>query len=101
MDDKNKARLLRELAYKLDGVAKTYTSLGWHGTATHYQKNAEHYRLQADKLDHTFEVGSYIRDAYGHLWRCEDVDKWSNGIVTLSTKSSYISTRCMCLNLPK
>ena len=87
MDDKNKARLMRELADKLDGVADTYTLLEWHWQGDHYLSTAKNLRQDADDLDPPFEVGSYVRDASDGIWRHDAVNKWSNGSVTLSTES--------------
>lgn len=89
MDDKNKARLMRELADKVDEVASLCRTLGWYGFEGHYLSNAEHHRLQADRADPpvVWEKGDYATDKNNDLWQYSGNGVWfRNGIVCKSTE---------------
>ena len=93
MDDKSKARLMRELADTEDRAAGLCTALGWLGLGTLHQSSAEFHRLQADKSDPPqpeWKEGDLVVDRNDDLWKCLGNDVWfrfldRHGIVWLTT----------------
>ena len=86
---------MRELADKEDEAASLCAALGWCGLEGLHQSDAEHHRLQADKLDPPveWENGDLATDRNNNLWQCVGCGGvWfrflnlSDGIVWLSTE---------------
>ena len=88
MDDKNKARLMRELADKMFETANVCSALEWQGFAAHYRNTAENFRQEADRLDPpvVWEKGDLVRDHHNRLWEYDGTLWYSRGFGGYDTK---------------